>query len=127
MAGKNCCRRHGHCYIANDLRYLKSHFVLIGKPALAALLAGIVLLLDAMAACPALHEMIHKDANEPDHQCAVVTLAHGKIESASCEIIVPPPTILVEVTKPFTISVFTPAIENLPQGRAPPMAASPQV
>jgi len=34
---------------------VKSHFVLIGKPVLAALLVGIVLLLDAMAACPALH------------------------------------------------------------------------
>jgi len=84
------------------------------------LLIGMILLLDAMAACPALHEMIHKDADCPEHQCAVTTLAHGKIESAVCEIIIPPPTVLVEITRHFTISVFRPAIENLPPGRAPP-------
>lgn len=102
------------------MRLIRRQFVQLGKPALAALLAGIVLLLDAMAVCLPLHEMLHKDANEPDHQCAVETLAHGKIESASCEIVIPPPTVVVETTKPFPISAFSPAIENLPQGRAPP-------
>ena len=64
----------------------------MGKPALAALLVGVVLLLDAMAACPALHEMIHHDAGKEDHDCAVTMFAHGKVRFASCEIIIPPPT-----------------------------------
>ncbi len=96
----------------------------MGKSALAALLVGIVLLLDAMAACPALHEMIHHDADEADHHCAVTTLAHGKIESATCEIIIPEPTVVIEKAQHFTFSVFRPAIENLPQGRAPPALLS---
>jgi hypothetical protein len=106
---------------------MKSHFVQVGKPALAALLVGIVLLLDAMAACPALHEMIHHDAGNADHDCAVTLLALGKLDSAICEIIIPPPTVSVETTRHFTISVFSPAIENLPPGRAPPVVISSQV
>ena len=103
---------------------MKKHLFPIGKPALDALLVGIVLLLDAMAACPALHEMIHHDAGKEDHDCAVTMLAAGKMDSATCEIIIPPPTDLVETTRHFTISVFSPAIENLPQGRAPPALRS---
>ena len=92
----------------------------MGKPALAALLVGVVLLLDAMAACPALHEMIHHDAGKEDHECAVTMFAHGKVSSVTCEIVIPPPTVLVETTRQFVFFVYSPAIENLPQGRAPP-------
>jgi len=106
---------------------VKSHFSQIGKPALAALLVGIVLLLDAMAACPALHEMIHHDAGKEDHDCAVTMFAQGKASSVTCEIVIPPPTVSVEIEKTFVISVFSPAIENLPPGRAPPAVSSPRV
>jgi hypothetical protein len=99
---------------------VKRYFAQIGKPALAALLAGIVLLLDAMAACPALHEMIHHDAGKEDHHCAVTLLASGKMDSTTCETILPPPPVSIEITRHFIISIFGPAIENLPQGRAPP-------
>jgi hypothetical protein len=108
------------CYIANVLQLNTGHLCLYGRRALAALLVAIVLLLDAMAVCPVLHEMIHKDADEPDHHCAVTTLQHGKIESATCEIIIPEPTLLVEAPQHFRYSLFSPAIENLPHGRAPP-------
>jgi hypothetical protein len=99
---------------------VKKHLFPIGKPALAALLVGVVLLLDAMAACPALHEMIHHDAGKEDHECAVTMFAHGKAISVTCEIIIPPPTLSIEIVRPLIISVYSPAIENLPQGRAPP-------
>jgi hypothetical protein len=112
------------CYIANDLQLKARHFCQFGRRALAALLVGIILLLDAMAACPALHEMIHKDADKAEHHCAVTTLEHGKIESASCEIVVPEPALLVETAPHFTFSLFSPAIENLPHGRAPPVLSA---
>ena len=108
------------------MRNAKHHFKKFGKPALAALLVGLVLLIDAMAACPALHEMIHKDADEADHHCAVTMFAQGKVESATCEIIIPEPTVLIETVQYFTFSIFSPAIENLPQGRAPPAVVSSQ-
>ena len=103
---------------------MKRHFFQIGKPVLAAWLVGIVLLLDAMAACPELHEMIHHDAGKEGHDCAVTMFAQGKASLVTCEIIIPPPTVSVEIDKPFIISVFRPAIENLPQGRAPPALRS---
>ena len=109
------------------MRNVKRHFKKFGKPALAALLVGLILLLDAMAACPALHELIHKDADEADHHCAVTMFAQGKVESATCEIIIPEPTVLIETAQYFTFSIFSPAIENLPQGRAPPSVVSPLV
>ena len=99
---------------------MKNRFCKFGVPALAVSLVGLILLLNAMAACPALHEMIHKDADEADHHCAVTMFAQGKIDSATCEIIIPEPTVLIETTRYFTFSIFSPAIENLPQGRAPP-------
>jgi len=101
-----------------------NHSLRFGRPALAGLLIGVIFLLDAMAACPVLHEMIHHDAGKEDHDCAVTMLVSGKIDSVTCDIIVPPPPILIETTRHFTISVFSPAIENLPPGRAPPALRS---
>jgi hypothetical protein len=105
---------------------MKNRFCKFGIPTLAAALVGLILLLDAMAACPALHELIHNDADKADHQCAVTMFAHGKVDSATCEIIIPEPTILIETTQYFTFSIFSPTIENLPQGRAPPTVVSSQ-
>ncbi len=107
------------------MRNAKHHFKKICKPALAALLVGLILLIDAMAACPALHELIHKDADEHDHHCAVTMFAQGKVDLTTCEIIVPEPTVLIETAQCFTFSIFSPVIENLPHGRAPPLIASP--
>jgi hypothetical protein len=104
--------------------YIRRQFVQFGKAALAALLVGVILFLDAMAACPALHEWLHKDANEPDHHCAVTLIAHGKVSVSACEIVISPPTVLVEATPHFVFVTFSPAIENLPQGRAPPALCS---
>jgi hypothetical protein len=102
----------------------RRQFIQFGKPALAALLVGIILLLDAMAACPALHELIHKDAGQADHDCAVTMFAHGKMDSTIIDL----PVIVVVVSfvaEPrIEFSVFRPAIENLPASRAPPLPCS---
>jgi hypothetical protein len=102
----------------------KRHFKKIGKPALAALLVGLILLLNAMAACPALHELIHKDADHADHQCAVTMFAHGKVDSVTCEVPIVAPTVWVEIVPLSKFSVFSSAIQNLPHGRAPPAVVS---
>lgn len=109
------------------MRYIRHYFVQFGKPALAALLVGMILLLDAMAACPALHELIHKDADKPGHHCAVTMFMHGKVESASVEVPVSAATVPIAAAPQNEFSVFSPAIQNLPQGRAPPSIASPLV
>jgi hypothetical protein len=99
---------------------MKNRFYQSSKSTLAALLIGLILLLNAMAACPALHELIHKDADKPGHECAVTMFAHGKVESATVEISVILPTASIEGVPQIEFSVFSVAIEYLPQGRAPP-------
>jgi hypothetical protein len=106
---------------------MKIRFYQSGKSTLAALLIGLVLLLDAMAACPALHELIHKDADKAGHECAVTMFAHGKVESATVEVPAIVPTASIENTPQIEFSVFSTAIENLPPGRAPPSVISSQV
>jgi hypothetical protein len=98
-----------------------------GKPAMAVLLTGMILLLDAMAASPGLHELIHKDADQPGHECAVTMFAHGKVDSVSVDVPVVLPVASIETAPQVELSTFAPAIENLPLGRAPPAVSSPQV
>jgi hypothetical protein len=83
---------------------------------------GIVLLLDAMAACPSLHELIHHDAGKPDHECAVTMFAHGKVDSVSVDVPFAAPPTFVIVLPTVEFSIFRPAIDDLPAGRAPPVS-----
>ena len=78
-------------------------------------------LLDAMAACPELHELIHHDAGAPEHECAVTLFAHGHVDAVSLEVPVIATTVPFAAVPQVSFSVFTPAIENLPAGRAPPV------
>jgi len=97
------------------------HFKRQGKAALATLLVALVLLLDAMAACPELHELIHKDAGKADHDCAVTMFAHGHVEAANVDVFAVKSVISIEPVPQVSFSIFAPAIENLPAGRAPPV------
>ncbi|MGA2854335.1 MAG: hypothetical protein ABSE90_09440 [Verrucomicrobiota bacterium] len=99
---------------------MKNRFFQFGKSSLAASLVGMILLLNAMAASPALHELIHKDANKANHDCAVTMFAHGKVESAGVDVPVLVATTPIEAAPRIVFSVFSATIENLPQGRAPP-------
>ena len=99
----------------------KDHSGLSGKSLLAALLIGLVLLLNAMAACPALHELIHNDADKADHDCAVTMFAQGKVDSATVDVPVIAATVAIEATPQIEFSVFSPTVELLPPGRAPPV------
>lgn len=53
-----------------------------GKTASAFVLAMLVLLLTALGASPALHKLIHTDADAPDHDCVISLFANGQISSA---------------------------------------------
>ena len=101
---------------------MKRHFKLHGKAVIASLLVCLVLLLDAMAACPALHELIHKDADSDEHHCAVTMFAHGQVDSATVQVSAVTPTVSVETVPQIVFSIFAPAIENLPAGRGPPVS-----
>ena len=87
-------------------------------------MTGIVLLLNAMAASPSLHEWFHADAGESGHQCAVTLFAHGQVDSSAVDVIVAAPQTFIAANPCVEISIFSPAIENLPAGRAPPVSSS---
>lgn len=101
------------------------HFKSHGKAVLATLLVALVLLLDAMAACPELHELIHQDAGKADHDCAVTMFAHGHVDAANVDVFAVRAVILIESVPQIEFSIFAPAIENLPAGRAPPVSVLP--
>jgi len=92
---------------------------------LSALLMAMVLLLDVLAASPELHERIHQDRASSSHECAVTLFAHGQVDSACVEVSLIQPLAWVERVVPVEIFSFSPAIEHLPAGRAPPVFILP--
>jgi hypothetical protein len=102
------------------VRRVKHLFSTLGKPAFSGLLVALVLLLNAMAASPALHERIHHDAGKADHECVVTLFAHGHVDSVDCAVPVAVPAAGIETTASIIFSVPGTALENLPPGRAPP-------
>jgi hypothetical protein len=81
----------------------------------------LVLLVNLLAAAPELHHLVHADASHADHQCAVTLFAHGQMDSASTSVPVTAPQFFATVSQQIEASVFRPAIEHLPAGRAPPI------
>ena len=88
------------------------------------LLVAFVLLLNALAASPTLHEFFHADASNPEHQCAVTLFAHGQIDSAVVEVAAVAPSAPIEIFSLSSVSVFHSPAAILPPGRAPPVASS---
>src|ERR1035438_9295227 len=107
--------------VCNCLRREKSNLTQHSRGSLGLLLVFLVLLLNLLAASPSLHEWFHSDAGKEGHQCAVTLFAHGKVDSASVDVPVVATLTLVETVSSVEFSVFSPAIENLPAGRAPPV------
>jgi hypothetical protein len=106
------------------LQHFRKSFARFGRPSIGALLAGLVLLLNAMAELPALHEFFHADAGQSGHQCAVTLFAHGQIDAADAAVAVVVPSIATEFLSQSPVSVFSIAAETLPPGRAPPISSS---
>ena len=104
------------------MRFASQLFQRSHRAVIAGMLALCVLLLNAMAASPSLHEFVHADAQNSSHQCAVTLFAHGQVDSATVEISAIVPAATIDSVPPFICFAFSPAIENLPAGRAPPVS-----
>jgi hypothetical protein len=69
-----------------------------------------------------LHSWLHGGTiPKDDNDCAIVTIAHGKIETVASDVPVPTPVVWIEVTPRIEFSVFSTVIAILPNGRAPPV------
>jgi len=68
-----------------------------------------------------LHAWLHGGTiPEDDDDCAIVAIAHGKIETTSFDVPAVLPVTWIEVAPRVEFSVFVPANTNLLFGRAPP-------
>ena len=47
---------------------------------------SVFLLVQIMAAVPAVHLWAHQDASDPSHECAVTLFLHGQVHSATTEV-----------------------------------------
>ncbi|MGA3179635.1 MAG: hypothetical protein ABSF38_04750 [Verrucomicrobiota bacterium] len=84
----------------NELHLPRLHFgfARATKIAAAALCVALVFGLSLLAACPALHELIHHDACDPDHECAITLFAHGQVNLAE--------TVVPIVQRPEPVAAF---------------------
>jgi hypothetical protein len=53
------------------------------QPAIAGLLAVLLLFAVTLSVCPSLHQYLHHDAGEPDHHCLVCLFAQGQVNAAA--------------------------------------------
>jgi hypothetical protein len=71
--------------------------------------------------CTPLHAWLHGGTiPKDDDDCAIVAIAHGKIETVTPDIAVPVPITWIEVPPQIEFSVFSTAIPFLPNDRGPP-------
>ena len=87
------------------------------------LLVALVLLLNALAASPQLHEIFHTDHSKADHLCAVTMFAHGQMDAADAAVTAGLPSAGFDFSPPPPVMVFSLAAETLPPGRAPPVSS----
>ena len=113
------------CYNANDLQYRRCQFNRRTRERIF-LAAGVLslalwLFMATAEICTPLHAWLHGGTIPDNDDCAVVAIAHGQFDSVTCDIPVIAPVAWIEVTSlRLESSIFSPAIEHLPQGRAPP-------
>jgi hypothetical protein len=122
----NICIRHGLCYIANGLQYEKRHFNrstrLMLYRAAGVLSLALWLFMAAAEICTPLHAWLHGGTiPKDDNDCAIVAIAHGKIDTAPCAVPVVTPVVGFEVAPCIEFSVVSTVIALLPNGRAPPV------
>jgi hypothetical protein len=126
------CIGHTFCYKANDLRYGKGQFNRRTREriffAAGVLSLALWLFMATAEICTPLHAWLHGGTIPDNDDCAVVAISHGQFDSPACDIpAVAPAAWIVVTSSPLECPVFSPTIENLPPGRAPPAVSSPLV
>jgi hypothetical protein len=110
---------------ANDLRYEKCQFNRHAREriffAAGVLSLALWLFMATAEICTPLHAWLHGGTiPKDDDDCAIVAIAHGKIETVACDAPVVVPVSWIEVPFRIEFSALSTATELLPNGRAPP-------
>jgi hypothetical protein len=97
----------------------------VAKPAMAGLLAVLVLFFSTAAVSPALHQWLHADANSPDHSCVVTTLTKGQVDAGLSALVVVVFVALVCGFVVYSENLLLPAADyRYSSSRAPPFFGS---
>ncbi|HEV7923947.1 MAG TPA: hypothetical protein VGR14_01230 [Verrucomicrobiae bacterium] len=81
---------------------------------------GVFLLVQTMAAVPALHTWLHQDASAPGHECAVTLFLNGQVHSPTTEVAVAPcAALLFSYAPPRGVDFVSADVRLLPS-RGPP-------
>jgi hypothetical protein len=102
---------------------IRTGFRRLAKPALAGLLAVILLILGAISVSHALHEFLHHDASDGSHFCLLCSIAKGQVSTAALAS-TPAPPVLARFCALLTADVSTAASFDyrLSPSRAPPLS-----
>jgi hypothetical protein len=88
--------------------------------AYAAFWLGVFLLLQTMVVFPELHALIHSDAADSNHNCAVTLFTHGQVHGADAAVPVVRPEPVALFIQSLREAVFVSTDVRLLPGRGPP-------
>jgi hypothetical protein len=86
----------------------------------AALCLFIFLAVQAMAAVPALHALVHRDSSDPSHHCVVTMFLHGQVHASNAAVDAAPSAPAFADEPLFAAAVFVSADVRLLPCRGPP-------
>ena len=93
----------------------------MGRGLLAGVLIAMLLLSTLMSVSPALHRLIHQDAGNATHQCAVTLLSQHQLVASAPAPVLPRAAAVVSLPVRQTPILLLPIAEfTLPPGRGPP-------
>jgi hypothetical protein len=72
------------------------------------LMLGLFLFVVAMTQFESLHRLVHADAKQPNHQCAVTMLSAGQVDApppCAASVVVPQAVVVMEIGQPSVIFV----------------------
>ncbi len=91
---------------------------------LAGALVALFLSVFAVAQSEALHRLVHSDAGQPSHQCAVTMLQSGQVDAPVCDVAIVPAAV-VSVSVQLAENNFVPSVDySLPPSCGPPALLS---
>lgn len=94
------------------------------KQAHAVLSLSVFLLLQAIVVLPGLHALIHADASNPDHECAVTLFTHGQVHGADAAVPALRPEPAAVFIQSWREAAFVSTDVQLLPGRGPPSLLS---
>ena len=84
---------------------------------------AIWLFMVAAEVCTPLHAWLHGGTIPDNDNCAILTIAHGKVETVASAAPAVVPVIWIEIAPRIENSVFCPSMVFLPDGRGPPVSS----